>query len=95
MQTYVVKFKSFKSVIRQCSLEIFSKINKRGGMFIPDSRLYVCKRKNPILHNAFRDSAVDYSQYEFAEQSYLLHPTFSHKLLFFLAEDVLQALLAG
>ena len=47
-----------------------------------------------MIHNEFRDSAVDYSQYEFAEQSYLLHPTFSHKLLFFLAEDVLQAVLA-
>ena len=48
MQTYVVKFKSFKSVIRQCSLEIFSKINKRGGMFIPDSRVTT---KNGYLQN--------------------------------------------
>ena len=54
----------------------------------------MCIRKFLIIHNEFRDSAVDYSQYEFAEQSYLLHPTFSHKLLFFLAEDVLQAVLA-
>ena len=43
---------------------------------------WTLKRKFLIIHNAIRDSAVDYSQYEFAEQSYLLHPTFSHKLLF-------------
>ena len=39
MQTYVVKFKSFKSVIRLQPLEKIPKVNKGRAMFIPDSRV--------------------------------------------------------
>ena len=39
MQTYVVKIKSFKSVIKLSPLEKIPKNNKRRGMFIPDSRV--------------------------------------------------------
>ena len=48
MQTYVVKFKSFKSVIRPSALEKIPKINKHRGTFIPDSRVLE-KRLNPRL----------------------------------------------
>ena len=40
MQTYVIKFKSFKSVIRPYPPEKIPKINKRKGMFIPNPRVY-------------------------------------------------------
>ena len=46
MQTYVVKFKSFKSGIRLYPLEKIPKINKRRGTFIPDS--WVCVRKKDV-----------------------------------------------
>ena len=39
MQTYVVKFKSFKSVIKPQPLEKIPKNDNRMAMFIPDSRV--------------------------------------------------------
>ena len=43
MQTYVSKFKFFKSIIRSQPLEKITKINECGGMFIPDSRVLALK----------------------------------------------------
>ena len=48
--TYVVKLKSFKSVIRPQPLEKIPKIIKRRGMFIPDSRVGKKWRKKVGRH---------------------------------------------
>ena len=59
MQTYAVKFKSFKSVIRPKPLEKNPKINKRRAMFIPDSRVVFCRNNSWIMENMDKGLTAD------------------------------------